>query len=325
MDQKNIYDAASSSKGKGKEATAAMPTGASNSQAPQQQKNGDAPSDETFTTRLATSTAALSRAALTGLPDIRNIHSGAPTKAQSGASSSNASDPVYQRQTATYHGQNSPRPITGTAFAPSRHSTTVGDQQYDGFMDAQIGLEGSVQLQIPGAIGPANTSHVSHPFGIWSDVKEQEARDGQQVIDLLDVPEKLDDYDANGDSLQTFLSLKEESSLRKALFGSSEKTASNWPRLLDFQPDFLLGENITELQQHFGVADPLQARAMWMDSWSDVLTSYTEEVWGDLGSLAREAQREIDEARGQGTTSAGPGGMQALHRLRQILAHVRGH
>ncbi|KAF4414087.1 hypothetical protein CFRS1_v008658 [Colletotrichum fructicola] len=101
------------------------------------------------------------------------------------------------------------------------------------------------------------------------------------------------------------------------------RKSSSWTMLLDFQPNLLMGDNLAEIQHHFGDVDPEQAKELWMDSWRDVFTSYTDEVWGDLGSLVREAQKEVEKARehgqGQGRTD-----MKALQRLRQILAHVRG-
>ncbi|KZL80997.1 hypothetical protein CI238_09261 [Colletotrichum incanum] len=335
MDQHNGHDTDPNSKGKGKEASAAVPTGVDREiNARRQQRDGDAQSEPSFANRLATSAANLSRTALTGRPDAESIRSGTSAKAyaQAEASTSSAHNSVVQEQAATYHGADGHDTGLGSTFSSSRHSTTAGEQQYDSFMGAQAALDSSVQMRVPdkaqpGFAGPASTLHNSRSLGTRSDVREQEARDGQQVIDLLTAPEELGGFEAIDDSLQTFISQEEEESLRKALFGSSGSgPTSNWTPLLDFHPDFLQGGNVTDLLQHFGIADPQQARAMWMDSWNDVLASYTDQVWGDLGSLAREAQKEIQEAREQGTTSiADPGGMQALQRLRQILAHVRGH
>ncbi|GKT63700.1 hypothetical protein ColTof4_04717 [Colletotrichum tofieldiae] len=335
MDQRNGHDTDPNFKGKGKEASAAVPTGVdSETNTQRQQADGDAQSEPSFANRLATSAANLSRAALTGRPDAESIRGGTSAKvyAQAEASTNSAHDSVNQGQAATYRGAGGHDTGIGSTFSSSPHSITAGEQQYDSFMGARATLDSSVQIRIPdnarpGLAGPASTSHSSRSLGTQSDVREQEARDGQQVIDLLSAPGELGGFEAIDDSLQNFISQEEEESLRKALFsGSGDGPTSYWTPLLDFQPDFLQGGNVTELLQHFGVADPQQARVMWMDSWNDVLASYTDQVWGDLGSLAREAQREIQEAREQGTTStADPSGMQALQRLRQILAHIRGH
>ncbi|GKT39945.1 uncharacterized protein ColSpa_00126 [Colletotrichum spaethianum] len=335
MDPHDGYDADPKRKGKGKAASDAAPTRVDSANNPRhQQGDGDAQSEPSLANRLVTSAANLSRAALAGRPVAEGIRSGISAKpyAQAEASTSSAQDSVRQGQTtATYRGADGHGSGVGS-FSSSLHSTTAGEKQYDSFMGAQAALDSSVQLQTPdhappGLADPASTRHNFRFLGSQSDVKDQEARDGQQVIDLLTAPGELADFQDIDDSLQTFISQEEEDSLRKALFsGRGDGPTSNWTPLLDFQPDFLQGGEVTELLQHFGVADLRQARAMWMDSWNDVLASYTDQVWGDLGPLAREAQREIQEAREQGTTATmDPGGMQALQRLRQILAHVRGH
>ncbi|CCF46528.1 hypothetical protein CH063_00619 [Colletotrichum higginsianum] len=333
MDQHNSHDAENKFKGKGRESSSPAPTrieGEADTR--NQQGEGDAQPEPSFSNRLATSVVNLSRAALAGRPDIGGLRSGTSSKAEASTGTNSAQDSGSRGQAAIYRGANGAVAGLGTAFSSSQNSDTGGERQYDGFMDAQTALDNSVQLQTPselqpGFAGPGNISHSSRSWSVESDVKEQQARDGQQVIDLLNAPGESDGLDFMHDSIQTFVSPEEEESLREALFGSGgDITVSNWTPLLDFEPDFLQGNSATELQQHFGVADPRQARAMWVDGWNDVLTSYTDEVWGDLGSLAQEAHREIQEARGQGTlTTVDSGGMHALQRLRQILAHVRGH
>ncbi|KAK2063840.1 hypothetical protein LY76DRAFT_158838 [Colletotrichum caudatum] len=334
MNQRSSHDADPKSKGKDKEASAAVPAGVdSESNTQSLQGDDDARSEPSFANRLATSAASLSRAALEGRPsNAEAILNGASAKAYAPAEGSTSSnqDSVNRGQAATYRGGGIYNTGLGSAFSSSRHSTTAGEQQYEGFKEAQAALDISDQPQIPDEpqhsfAGSTSTSHKSHSSRVQSDINEQEARDGQQVVDLLTAPNELYDLEAIDDNLHSFVSRREEKSLRKALFngGSGDGPASNWTALLDFQPGFLQEGDIAELLQHFGVTDPQQARAMWMDSWADVLASYTDQVWGDLGFLAREAQKEIDEAREQGTAT-NPGGMQALRRLQQILAHVRG-
>ncbi|KAK2001742.1 hypothetical protein LX36DRAFT_322627 [Colletotrichum falcatum] len=335
MNQRSSRDADPKFKGKDKEASAAVPAGVdSENNTRYLQEEGDARSAPSFASRLATSTASLSRAALGACPDTEAIRNGASAKAYAQAEASTSSDQgsIHRDRSATYRGGDSYDAGVGAAFSSSssRHSTTAGEQQYEVFKGAQAALDVSVQLQIPdearhGVAGSTSTSHSSHSSIVQSDINKQEARDGQQVIDLLTVLDKLDDLEAIDNNLQSFVSWREEELLRKALFsGSGDGPTSNWTTLLDFQPDFLREDNVAELLQHFGVADPQQARAMWMDSWDDVLASYTDQVWGELSFLAREARKEIDDAREQGTpTTADPGGMQSLRRLRQILAHVR--
>ncbi|KXH62659.1 hypothetical protein CSAL01_01225 [Colletotrichum salicis] len=329
-------------KGKGKEASAAPPSDAQTApedeRALHQQSDRDAPPSSSFASRLAASAANLSRTALTPSSATENIRNGATRgKLSPGTTSTSARGSGSYSDTAMYRSSNSVNPGTAMGFSSATGTSTAGGQQYDDFMDAQAQavFDGPSRPQSSAEVQESNSGtllvseynqHIPSSSGIKSDFQQQEARDGQGVVELLNSLDP-DDFDGIHDDLQTYISPKEELSLKRALFDDNHgRPTSNWTRLLDFEPHFLGGGGPTELLQHFGVADVQQARAMWMESWNDVLTSYTDEVWGDLGSLAREAHQEIEEAREHETgATTGPGEMQALQRLRQILAHVRGH
>ncbi len=64
-------------------------------------------------------------------------------------------------------------------------------------------------------------------------------------------------------------------------------------------------------------------RSAWIDQWSQVLTSYQDEVWGELDSLVREARDEVRKL-GEVEQSAPAPEPKALIRLRAILGHLRG-
>lgn len=343
MAEQNSRDAISSpkGKGKGKEASTAPPSDVQ--AAPddgtvlRQQGDRDTPLNSSFASRLTASAASLSRMALTASSATETIRNGTTgAKVSPGTSSYSAQGSGSHRDIATYRSPRSVNTGTVVGFSSATSVSTASGQQYEDFMDAQAQavLDGHSQPQRSAQVQESNSGtvlvseygqHMPLSSGIQSDCQEQEAKDGLGVVELLDSLES-DDFDGNDDDLQTSISSEEELSLRRALFDDNHgRPASNWACLLDFQPYFLNGDDPAELLRHFGVADVQQARAMWMDSWKDVLTSYTDEVWGDLGSLARQAHQEIEEARGDGTeATAGPGEMQALQRLRQILAHVRG-
>jgi hypothetical protein len=73
---------------------------------------------------------------------------------------------------------------------------------------------------------------------------------------------------------------------------------------------------------HFGAVDADEARQTWISQWSRLLTSYQDEVWGDLGDLVEEARTEVqrmEEAR----PDEKPQEPKALLRLRAILGHLR--
>ncbi|KXH33869.1 hypothetical protein CNYM01_05119 [Colletotrichum nymphaeae SA-01] len=343
MVEQNSRDAASSppGKGKGKEASTIpssdVQTAPDDGPALHQQGDRDTPPNSSFASRLTASAASLSRTVLTASSATETIRNGTTgAKVSPRTSSYSAQGSGSHRDTATYRSSSSVNPGIATGFSSATGLSTAGGQQYEDFMDAQAQavLDDSSQPQRSAEVQENNSGtvlvsehsqHMPPSSGSKSDIQIQEAKDGLGVFDLLNSLES-DGFDVNDDDLQAYISPEEELSLRRALFDDAHgRPASNWSSLLDFQPQFLSGDDPSELLQHFGVTDVQQARAMWMESWNHVLTSYTDEVWGDLGSLARQAHQEIEEARGDSTeATTGPGEMQALLRLRQILAHVRG-
>lgn len=164
-----------------------------------------------------------------------------------------------------------------------------------------------------------------------SSVAEQEASDGAAVVQLLSLPDDPADVmplEEEEDSL----SPTEAGRLREALFGggSTGSRAIAWDQLLNFNPDFVTRPDAmssADAQLHTGTADVSVAQSIWLQQWSDVLSAYTDEVWGDLGPLASEARREIGYLAGEESATLDRRGSEtrALGRLRLILAHVRGH
>ncbi len=83
-------------------------------------------------------------------------------------------------------------------------------------------------------------------------------------------------------------------------------------------------------EPHAGMAidDPLnlvpnmnfEDRALWIEQWEGVLTRYTDEVWGGLLPLVREARQEVEEIKATGSIAEKP---VALRRLEGILGHFR--
>ncbi|POR35389.1 Uncharacterized protein TPAR_04390 [Tolypocladium paradoxum] len=169
------------------------------------------------------------------------------------------------------------------------------------------------------------------PRGPPGSVAEQEASDGAAVVQLLSLPDDAADAmpPAEGDDS---LSPSEAARLREALFGgpSAGSRAVAWDQLLNFNPDFVTRPDAissAHAQLHTGAADASVAQSIWVQQWSDVLSAYTDEVWGDLGPLASEAKREVDQLAGEepAKLSHESSATRALGRLRLILAHVRGH
>ncbi|KAJ8130513.1 hypothetical protein O1611_g3117 [Lasiodiplodia mahajangana] len=122
---------------------------------------------------------------------------------------------------------------------------------------------------------------------------------------------------------------KELLALRRALFGDGLSTGIGWNDALNFVPGYIANhnmsnsENYQRLAENLGVSNAAEARDIWFSQWDTILSSYTDEVWGDLSPLVMAARQEIHDlsTSPEGTTTSG---LNAVRRLRQILAHVRG-
>lgn len=174
---------------------------------------------------------------------------------------------------------------------------------------------------VPGARGtPAHG-------GAYS-VVEQQAQDGVEVVRLLsqvteEEPKNFDEGPA--------ISEEEMKNLRQALFeegAPGQVSATDWNNILNFVPDFLLGENGSSgpgasgnSHMNLGVTEPAEAGHIWLEQWNRVLTGYTDEVWGDLGSLVEEARTEVQQMRD--TKDEPATGAPAVQQLRSILTRVR--
>ncbi|KAI3397500.1 hypothetical protein diail_10712 [Diaporthe ilicicola] len=161
-----------------------------------------------------------------------------------------------------------------------------------------------------------------------SSVAEQQAQDGVEVVRLLSqvTEEETPEFGA-GD----MISKEDMKSLRQALFedGASDQiSAADWNNVLNFVPDFLRGERdgpgigaSGNSHMNLGVSEPAEAGHIWLEQWNRVLTGYTDEVWGDLGSLVEEARTEV--ARMRNTKDEQATGAPAVRQLRTILSRVR--
>ncbi|KAG6018415.1 hypothetical protein E4U43_001514 [Claviceps pusilla] len=218
----------------------------------------------------------------------------------------------YQAHQALYGLQ---KPCNGELFASSSRTfkpandSNGHDTQFDAF------AKGS---------GTGELVHLGHIIAQPAQpakLLQQSNIDGFDVVSLLSQPEspetpaQSDHYD---------LSPVETVRLQEGLL-RSEPGWPFWEQLLNFNAEFLVRPErfIAECEAHLGTSDFEEARSIWLNQWTEVLTSYTNEVWGDLGPLAQAAKIEIaklDQDKANGCPS-----IQALERLRLVLAHVRGH
>ncbi|KAM0563804.1 hypothetical protein ACHAPJ_000010 [Fusarium lateritium] len=221
--------------------------------------------------------------------------------------------------------------LRSTAQSESLRSQTNLDsgasaQAFNDFVSAGSTLE----FDDPGRYESPHNQSYDLPAGQSTAVNKQEKLDGAAVISLLDGPsDELDavllgaeDPEAQDEGLTPEAAAK----LREALFPTNSMPSG--PRLddlLNFNPDFLTqpgAEAEFERQLHLGTADTDEARNNWLRQWGNVLTGYTDHVWGDLEPLIAEARKEVEESKAQGSGAAPE--TKALDRLRQVLAHVRG-
>ncbi|RYP78285.1 hypothetical protein DL769_003221 [Monosporascus sp. CRB-8-3] len=150
--------------------------------------------------------------------------------------------------------------------------------------------------------------------------------DGSEVAKFLD-----SGYRQIGDEDPEIpLSTEEQAALRRALFLDGgqwrrQPARHDWEDTLNFFPDFMLSGawRCADVSRHLGTLDPEEARATWVNDWQDVLSSYTNEVWGDLSSLVGEAREEL-RALSKPNEQPAPSTAGALRRLQRILTHIRG-
>ncbi|KAG7292302.1 hypothetical protein NEMBOFW57_002337 [Staphylotrichum longicolle] len=160
-------------------------------------------------------------------------------------------------------------------------------------------------------------------------VAEQQARDGAEVVALLSSDGDLDHVFEHVNEPPTQEDL---AGLRQALFGEGAETGTSavaWDNVLNFIPEYLQAHAAPgirpddELAMHLGGTDAEEGWQAWIGQWSRVLTSYQDEVWGDLGALVDEARTEIRQIK-EAAPGEKPPEPTALLRLRAILGHLRG-
>lgn len=269
--------------------------------------------EDSFVNRLQASTQLAAKAITAGrdLPDILPTEK-APTGFV-GSASQRREEP----------GEASQRPLSafqaGEALGPSIRRTRDTQEPSHAFEEFVHGAH-------PSLVTDHNQPQrlASEPL-VGQSVAQQELSDGSAVLQLLSHPDDIDEL-AEQQS-DTEMSPATAARLRAALFESDSTRGLAWDDLLNFTPDFLYPgqgplEVSTGAEPHLGIADISAARDIWLEQWSDVLSSYNDHVWGDLGPLAARAKDEIQQLS---STSSEEQGQQtkALDRLKQILLQVQ--
>lgn len=313
-------DVVSNSKGKGKEVE-------STSQPGEMIHGNERPSpDSSAATRLLDSAVSLTRDVTRNLPGPSDVNYMVPAGKAGRSSGSTIPPDVAASGMRSSAGHAEP----GASFKSAQLEEHVASQEaaFSAFLDG----EGAQLISFPTADQTRADEHLDNNSAVveTTSTARHAQRDGMDVVKLLDST----DYNsvAEPDEADVTLTPAEAAGLRRALFqdGDSKEPKQyniDW-NILNFFPDFL-GDGrprwgYTELPNHMGVTDPIEARNLWVKQWQHVLSDYTDEVWGDLGSLVDEARQEVEEASAREPDATGPPEMPALRRLQQVLNHIRG-
>ncbi|KAK7924626.1 hypothetical protein PG985_006680 [Apiospora marii] len=316
-------DVVFSSKGKGKAVE-------SISQPGETTHGNERPSpDSSAATRILDSAVSLARDVTRNPPGPSDMKYMAPAGKAGRLSGSGSTIPpdVAASGTASSAGHTKP----GASFKSAQLDEHIASQEaaFSAFLD---GESAQPIISFPTAGRACAEDHLNNN----PTVVKTTAMAGQAQADGMDVVKLLDSTDYNSvtepDEADVTLTSAEAAGLRRALFQNEDSQESrqhhiDW-NILNFFPDFLSDGRrrwgYTELPNHMGVTDPIEARDLWVKQWQHVLSDYTDEVWGDLGSLVDEARQEVEEASAREPDATGPPEMPALRRLRQVLNHIRG-
>ncbi|KAK1769891.1 hypothetical protein QBC33DRAFT_529485 [Phialemonium atrogriseum] len=307
---------------------------------PDQAGNSEVIPDESVIGRITSSAAGLAGAVLGG--PSSNAALAASLSGEKGQAST-ANDSAQRVGESSVQWQ--PGPSRVASFRPSQSQAHVAAEEaaFASFLDndgnilqAAEPTDAMDRAWQPREAMP-NSGDSAGDLNAYSSVTEQQKHDGQAVVTLLS---EGGDAIFPGEIEDESMTPQESEGLRRALFGDAPDAAvpsEEWDNVLNFVPEYLrLGVNARywedvpsnsqkerETSVHVGVSDPGQAWQVWVGQWSDVLTRYTDEVWGDLSSLVEQARSEVaqlDDAKPEDS----PPQTKALRRLRAILGHLRG-
>lgn len=312
-----------------------------------QKEEANVQDSSSMLSRIAKSTTGLTDALLSGPPSTNilantiaekgststaetGFHSQDSTQVQadisrgSGVPSSSQTNPSFKAQHAQDHVAE--QEAAFSSFLDSTNAMPLQPSTAAGSRETHVNQEDNVTARDH----PNHSSSDSYSSTI-PDLAFQQSHDGDEVLDML-----LNDTEsfAVEMALEGFLLDEEQAQLRADLFPPTAPRPRQdlWDYALNFVPSFLRqSENgglwtAREIESSFsllGERDPDQAWRVWVGQWRYVLTQYTDEVWGDLDSLARVARAEIEELAKAPRDGPVPEA-KALRRLRAILGHIRG-
>lgn len=153
-------------------------------------------------------------------------------------------------------------------------------------------------------------------------VAEQEARDGEDVLSLLSDSTIGDErFTAELEESEEYdwgLSPEQLSQL-KAITAELMPLPEVHGHVAIDNPLNLVPVQTGSAMQLMGGGGPA-AMEHWMQQWEGILSSYTDEVWGGLLPLVKEARKEVEALKERTPESRET---KALRRLGAILGHIR--
>lgn len=292
----------------------------------------DAPGDSSMVSRVAASATGLARSAFAspGGNHLSQSTAAALANAGKGQSSEAAGSSTWAESSRASH-QATPQTGSSNAFRPSQNEEHIrqSEQEFSSFLDGIDAFTPSQDLADGHPEDPSGGFN-----GAWTQsqptvfppehrtIAEQEGHDGDDVLAILSSPDEIDpsfevppedipmeDYDW-GLAPEQLTQLR---AITKDLLPAPEPHAVPSPH----NPLNLLPRAD---QTNLVNGESRESVEAWRDQWEDVLTRYSDEVWGGLLPLVKEARKEVEELQsGEGPTMQ----PKALRRLGAVLGHLR--
>lgn len=296
-----------------------------------QQKEETAPSNEpssseSLFSRITASATGLTRSTFSA-PTANELSNQAATalagsgKGQSLSSNSNGSSAwAESSKTAqqTYQGQSSGAGSASLRTGHHEQHLQQSENEFSSFLDGIDSFTPSENVALSSDRELEDAWHRSQVAPRGSTVPEisvaqQESRDGDEVLAILSSLRELEqDFEPPEDDQEYYWGLSKEQliqlrALTKEIFPLPEPHVG------------VVADHPLNLKLNLE-GEPVEAREHWKEQWEGVLTRYTDEVWGGLLPLVKQAREEIEE---MGEGEAAKEKPTALRRLEAILGHLQ--
>jgi hypothetical protein len=298
------------------------------------QSRADGPQEQSIASRVAASAHGLASSALAS-PNGNELNqraAAALANSGKGQASSTGGSSAWAESSRTIS-QHVVQPSSSNSFRPTQNEEYIrkSENEFSSFLD---GIDTFTPSQ---TLGGRHFGDLDNSFGVawhrsqpspnitpskhigYQTVAEQELHDGDEVLSMLSAPEDMNvpfEIPEDDEYYDWGLTQEQISQLRamtKDLLPPPEPHQS------------ITLHNPLNLIPHVDDTDFINANSQaavdaWRDQWQDVLTRYTDEVWGGLLPLVKEARREVEGLQSGEEPTVQP---KALRRLGAILGHLR--